>query len=229
MGKTICVCLVGTRPEVIKMAPVIESLVASDWAQPLVVSIGQHTELLTQAIADFGLVADHHIAIDRQRGSVLEVASQAMDRLDALIDETGAACVVAQGDTTTVMAAALVAFYRRVAALGVRLHCAPTPQAAQKLRDEGIAEDTILQSGNTVIYALLETAQKRPQLPADFPKVPRPILVTAHRRESFGPQIEEAFAALREAVDRYPDIGLYFPVHPNPQYSRRGPSSSRRA
>lgn len=242
VGKTICLCVVGTRPEVIKMAPVIEQLRASDWARPVVVSIGQHTELLVQALSDFGLVADHHIVIDRQRGSVLEVASQAMDRLDALIDETGAACVVAQGDTTTVMAAALVAFYRRVpfvhveaglrtgdldapfpeefnrrvAALGARLHCAPTPQAAQKLRDEGIAEDAILHSGNTVIDALLATAGRGPALPADFPKVARPILVTAHRRESFGPQIEEAFGALRDAVDRYEDIGLYFPVHPNP-------------
>jgi UDP-N-acetylglucosamine 2-epimerase (non-hydrolysing) len=242
MAKAKCICVVGTRPEVIKMAPVIDGLAASDWAKPLVVSIGQHTELLTQAMADFGLIPEHHIAIERQRGSVLEVASQAMDRLDALIDETGADCVVAQGDTTTVMAAALVAFYRRlpfvhveaglrtgdldapfpeefnrrVAALGARLHCAPTPQAAQKLRDEGIDEDAILLSGNTVIDALLATANKAPALPENFPKVARPILVTAHRRESFGPQIEEAFGGLREAVERHPDIGLFFPVHPNP-------------
>lgn len=241
-SKAICVCVVGTRPEVIKMAPVIQRLAASDWARPLVVSIGQHAELLDQAMADFDLVAEHHIGIDRARGSILEVASQAMDRLDALLDSAGAACVVAQGDTTTVMAAALVAFYRRlpfihveaglrtgdmaapfpeefnrrVAALGTSLHCAPTAQAAEKLRMEGVAEADIVRSGNTVIDALLATVARKPDLPADFPRVARPILVTAHRRESFGSQIEEAFGALRSAVDTYPDIGLYFPVHPNP-------------
>ena len=243
MGKAICICVLGTRPEVIKMAPVISALRASEWAQPFVVSIGQHAELLEQAMADFGLVADHHVGIDRVRGSILEVASQALDRLDALLGTMEAACLIAQGDTTSVMAASLVAFYRhlpfvhveaglrtgdlnapfpeeynrRVAALGTSLHCAPTGQAAQHLLAEGIAPADILQSGNTVIDALLATAARQPQLPSDFVKVPRPILVTAHRRESFGPQIEEAFGALRSAVERYPDIGLYFPVHPNPE------------
>ncbi|UYO00560.1 MAG: UDP-N-acetylglucosamine 2-epimerase (non-hydrolyzing) [Devosia sp.] len=240
--KVICLCVIGTRPEVIKMAPVIERLAASDWARPLVVSIGQHVELLDRAVADFGLSIDHRVTIDRRRGSILEVASQAMDQLDEFLDGAGAGCVVAQGDTTTVMAAAMVAFYRRlpfvhveaglrtgdlsapfpeefnrrVAAIGASLHCAPTEQAAQALRAEGVAEAAIVQSGNTVIDALLAMKARKPALPGDFPAVPRPILVTAHRRESFGPQIEEAFGALREAVDRYADIGLYFPVHPNP-------------
>lgn len=224
------------------MAALITRLDDSDWAQPFVVSIGQHAELLDRAMADFGLVADHHISIDRQRGSILEVASQAMDRLDALLDGMDAACVIAQGDTTTVMAAALVAFYRRlpfvhveaglrtgnmqapfpeefnrrVAALGTQLHCAPTEGAAQNLLAEGIPEADILRSGNTVIDALLTTAARKPDLPIDFLKVPRPILLTAHRRESFGPQMEEAFGALRALVERHDDIGLYFPVHPNP-------------
>ncbi|MFP9136451.1 non-hydrolyzing UDP-N-acetylglucosamine 2-epimerase [Devosia sp. XGJD_8] len=240
--RAICICVVGTRPEVIKMAAVIARLGESDWARPFIVSIGQHAELLDRAMADFGLVADHHIAIDRNRGSILEVASQAMDRLDALLEGLDPACVIAQGDTTTVMAASLVSFYRklpfvhveaglrtgdlrapfpeefnrRVAALGARLHCAPTQGAAQNLLAEGISDADILLSGNTVIDALLATAAQKPRLPADFLDVPRPILVTAHRRESFGSQMEEAFAALRAVVEQYPDIGLYFPVHPNP-------------
>ncbi|MBU1334563.1 MAG: glycosyltransferase [Alphaproteobacteria bacterium] len=105
--RAICICVVGTRPEVIKMAAVIARLGESDWARPFIVSIGQHAELLDRAMADFGLVADHHIAIDRNRGSILEVASQAMDRLDALLEGLDPACVIAQGDTTTVMAASL--------------------------------------------------------------------------------------------------------------------------
>jgi len=243
VNKAICICVVGTRPEVIKMAPVILRLRASDWAEPFLVSIGQHAGLLDQAMADFGLVANHHIPIERVRGSILEVASQALDRLDALLGSIDAACLIAQGDTTSVMAASLAAFYRRlpfvhieaglrtgdlqapfpeeynrrVAALGTSLHCAPTERAVQALLAEGIAAADIVQSGNTVIDALLVTAARQPQRPTDFPNLPRPILVTAHRRESFGPPIEEAFAALREAVERYPDIGLYFPVHPNPE------------
>lgn len=224
------------------MAPVIARLGDSDWARPLVVSIGQHVELLSQAIADFGLVADHHIPIYRQRGSILEVASQAMDRLDAFLDGVDVACVIAQGDTTTVMAAALVAFYRRfpfvhveaglrtkdmqnpfpeefnrrVAALGARLHCAPTEAAAQNLLAEGVAAADIVLAGNTVIDALLTTVAQKPDLPLDFLKVRHPILLTAHRRESFGPRMAEAFAALRSVVERYQDVGLYFPVHANP-------------
>lgn len=243
MTKALCICVLGTRPEVIKMAPVIIKLRTSDWAQPFVVSIGQHAELLDQAMVDFGLVADQHISIERSRGSILEVASQALDRLDALLDSMNAACLIAQGDTTSVMAASLVAFYRRldfvhveaglrtgdlhapfpeeynrrVAALGTSLHCAPTEAAAKNLLAEGIDASNILHSGNTVIDSLLATAAQQPSLPGDFVKVRRPILVTTHRRESFGAKIEEAFGALRTAVERHGDIGLYFPVHPNPE------------
>ena len=176
------------------MAAVIARLGESDWARPFIVSIGQHAELLDRAMADFGLVADHHIAIDRNRGSILEVASQAMDRLDALLEGLDPACVIAQGDTTTVMAASLVSFYRklpfvhveaglrtgdlrapfpeefnrRVAALGARLHCAPTQGAAQNLLAEGISDADILLSGNTVIDALLATAAQKPSASGRF-------------------------------------------------------------
>ena len=227
------------------MAPVISRLRKSDWARPFVVSIGQHAQLLDQAMVDVGLVADCHMPIDRHRGSILEVASQVMEQLDTLLDGIDSACVVAQGDTATVMAASLVAFLRRlpfvhveaglrtgdmqapfpeefnrrVVALGTSLHCAPTLGAVQNLRAEGVPERDILHSGNTVIDALFATVAQRPDLPVDFPKVPRPILVTAHRRESFGAQIEEVFGALHAAVERHPDIGLYFPVHPNPNIS----------
>jgi len=241
-----CICIIGTRPEVIKMAPVIRRLRDSDWAEPIVVAVGQHIELLDQAIADFGLHISHRLEVRRRRQSIMEVASIILDRLDLLLDRLDAACVIAQGDTTTVMAASLVAFHRglpfvhveaglrtgdlaapfpeefnrRVVSLATALHCAPTRQAADNLLAEGVRAADCIVTGNTVIDALLDMAARKPPLPPGFPAVPRPILVTAHRRENAGPPLRRMLAALREAVERYPDIGLFFPVHPNPDTRR---------
>lgn len=241
-----CVCIIGTRPEVIKMAPVIRRLRDSDWAVPVVVAVGQHIELLDQAIGDFGLDISHRVPVVRARQSVVEVASIILDRLDVLLDQLDAACVIAQGDTTTVMAASMVAFHRRlpfvhveaglrtgdlaapfpeefnrrVVSLGTTLHCAPTEQAARNLRAEGIPSRDCIVTGNTVIDALLDMAARKPPLPAAFPAVARPVLVTAHRRENAGVPLRRMLTALREVVERYPDIGLFFPVHPNPDTRR---------
>lgn len=228
------------------MAPIIRQLRDSHWGTLHVVAIGQHLELLDRAIADFDLRIDHHIPVERVRGSMIEVAAQIMDRLDVLLDRIAPSCVIAQGDTSTVMAASMVAFHRRlefvhieaglrtgnlaapfpeefnrrVVSLATTLHCAPTEQAAANLRAEGIAEQDCLVTGNTVIDALLDMRERHPPLPPDFPTVPKPILVTAHRRENSGAPLIQALQALREAVDRYPDLGVYFPVHPNPDTRR---------
>jgi len=96
------------------------------------------------------------------------------------------------------------------------LHCAPTETAAAHLRQENIPDSRILVSGNTVIDALLETAAERPAAPPQFPTAPRTILLTAHRRESFGEPLREALTALRTFVNLTPDTAVFFPVHPNP-------------
>ena len=228
------------------MAPVIRRLRESDWATTQVIAIGQHLELLDQAIGDFGLQIDHHIPIERDRDSMIEVAARIMDRLDILVQRLAPACLIAQGDTTTVMAAGLVAFHRRlefvhveaglrtgdltapfpeefnrrVVSLATTLHCAPTALAAANLHAEGIAKRDCIITGNTVIDALLDMIARKPPLPAGFPDVPRPILVTAHRRENSGAPLQRMLQALRTAVDRHPDIGVYFPVHPNPDTRR---------
>ncbi|AXK84107.1 UDP-N-acetylglucosamine 2-epimerase (non-hydrolyzing) [Pseudolabrys taiwanensis] len=240
------VCIIGTRPEVIKMAPIIRRLREVRWADVRVVAIGQHLELLDQAIADFELQIDHRIAVERQRNSIIEIAAKIMERFDVLADRLSPTCVIAQGDTTTVMASAMVAFHRRlefihveaglrtgvlrapfpeefnrrVVALAATLHCAPTAQAAANLRAEGVREQDCIVTGNTVIDALLYMAGRTLPLPADFPDVPKPILLTAHRRENAGAPLERMLGALRAVVERYPDVGLYFPVHPNPDTQR---------
>lgn len=237
-----CACVVGTRPEVIKMAPVIRRLQRSIWAEPFVVTTGQQDDLLAKALGDFHLKPDHVIPYDAKGKSIVPVLASIAGKLDGLLAELRPAWVVAQGDTTSVFAAALAAFYRgipfvhveaglrtgdltapfpeeyhrRAIAVSTALHCAPTESAAQHLRHENIAERQILVTGNTVIDALLEMAATRPAPPAGFPKGRRTILLTAHRRENFGEPLREALTAIRSFVDATPDTAVFFPVHPNP-------------
>jgi UDP-N-acetylglucosamine 2-epimerase (non-hydrolysing) len=238
-----CACVIGTRPEVIKMAPVIRELRRSEWATPVVVSSGQQDDLLVGAIEDFGIRCDHAIPFDTRRADIIPTLGSIANTLGEVFDGMRPAVVIAQGDTTTVFATLLAAFYRRIPfvhveaglrtgnllapfpeefhrraiAVGTFLHCAPTETAAAHLRREGIPDDRILVSGNTVIDALLATAAGDPPPPAGFPCVPRPILLTAHRRENFGGPLRDAFAAIRAFVDSAPDTAVFFPVHPNPQ------------
>lgn len=237
-----CLCVVGTRPEAIKMAPVISTLKRSTWAHPFVVATGQHEDLVDAALAEFGLSADTTLTLRREGRSLNSVLSQAIDKLDQLAETLSPACVIAQGDTTSVAAAALVAFHRklplihveaglrtgnplapfpeeinrRLTGLVAALHCAPTESAAENLLREGVNRNDILISGNTVIDALFETVAKPLSVPAGFPETAKTILVTAHRRESFDGGLESAFWGLRAVVEKHQDIGLFFPVHPNP-------------
>ena len=224
------------------MAPVIRCLATSEWARPHVIAVGQHTHLLDLAIKDFDISIDERIEIVRSRGSITEVMARAIDGLDQSLEALNPSCVVAQGDTTTVLAAGIVAFYRRIpfvhieaglrtdditapfpeefnrraVALATSLHCAPTTRAMAALAAEGVRGADCIMSGNTVIDALLEMVPRKPHLPAGFPTSHKTILLTAHRRENYGRPLEEAFLALREVVDRYADIAFFFPVHPNP-------------
>jgi UDP-N-acetylglucosamine 2-epimerase (non-hydrolysing) len=237
-----CACVAGTRPEIIKMAPVVRLLRQADWATCDLIGTGQHDHLLNQALSDFGLHLDFAIPYAAENKSLASLLAAIVDRLDALFDHIKPDCVIAQGDTTSVLAASLVAFYRqlpfvhveaglrtndlsapfpeefhrRLIAAATFLHCAPTQAAAVHLKREGIPAARILISGNTVIDALLAIAAENPKPPRDFPSVPKPILVTAHRRESCGDKIRGAFEAIRTFVDAHADTAVFFPVHVNP-------------
>src|SRR3954471_12316855 len=169
-----CACVIGTRPEVIKMAPVIRELRRTNWATPLVISSGQQDDLLVRALHDFGLRSDHAIAYNSRGANIVPTLSSIATKLDDLFGRIRPAVVIAQGDTTGVFAARLAAFYRRVPfvhveaglrtgdfappfpekfhrraiAVGTFLHCAPTETAAQHLRRESIPDERILVSGN---------------------------------------------------------------------------------
>ncbi len=237
-----CACVVGTRPEVIKMAPVIRRLRQTGWADPFVIATGQQDDLLERALNEFRLLPDHAIPYDPKGTNVVPVLISIAGKLDAVFDQFRPALVIAQGDTTSVFAAALAAFYRRIPfvhieaglrtgdfaapfpeefhrraiAVSTALHCTPTETAARHLRSENIPASHILVSGNTVIDTLLETAAENPAPPRGFPNAPRTILLTAHRRENFGEPLREALTAIRRFVDATPDTAIFFPVHPNP-------------
>lgn len=239
-------CVVGTRPEAVKMAPVVLRLRQEAQFRVRLIATGQHRDLLEQALADFGLVADRDLKLMRPAQSLAEFTSRALTALDEAFEAERPDYVLAQGDTTTVLATALASFYRRVpfghVEAGLRtgqpdrpfpeeknrvlashladLHFAPTASARRNLLREGIADASIHVTGNPGIDALGLALARRPSPPEGLP-AGRMILVTAHRRESFGTPLDEVCRGLRDLVERNPELHVVFPVHPNP--SVRGP------
>jgi UDP-N-acetylglucosamine 2-epimerase (non-hydrolysing) len=242
-SKICCLCIVGTRPEAIKMGPVIAELNRSDWAFPYVVTTGQHADVVEGALKDFGVVPSRRLELERRNGSLNELFGKVMAEIDRVIDEVRPDCVIAQGDTTSVAVVSLAAFHknvpfmhieaglrtgklndpypeelnRRIAGLTAAMHFAPTSASLNNLLREGVVPGDCLVTGNTGIDALLQTAAHRSSAPKGFPDLPRVILATAHRRESFGVPIENALRGIRAAVDQHDDLGLFFVTHPNPR------------
>lgn len=236
------VCVVGTRPEAIKMAPVIAALRREPWARPYVLLTAQHREMLDQVMRLFGITADDDLDVMRPNQQLAALTAELMTGLDAALERAQPDAVLAQGDTTTVLCAALASFYRRipfghveaglrtgdlgfpfpeeanrvVASRLARWHFAPTETARANLLREGIDPATIFVTGNTVIDALLDVAPRASGIDLSFAAGKRLVLMTAHRRENFGAPMEEAFGAVRELVDRFADLAVLYPVHPNP-------------
>lgn len=232
-------CVVGTRPEAIKMAPVIHALRAAGWCEVLVVATAQHRNLLDLALADFDLAPDVDLDVMRPGQSLAALTSRLNDGLDAIYAEHAPDCVVAQGDTTTTMVSGLAAFHRGIpfahVEAGLRTgdpglpfpeemnrrlcgqiatwHFAPTVRAARALLAEGVPPGRVVRSGNTAIDALHHTLAR---LPAASPSATRTVLVTAHRRESFGAPLVGICEAIRGLVAAT-GVQVVFPVHPNPE------------
>lgn len=236
-------CVVGTRPEAIKMAPVIFAANADERFRVRTVTTGQHREILRDVFASFGIAPHRDLELMRPGQSLADITSRGIAEIDALLGEERPDLVLAQGDTTTVMATALTCFYRRLpfghVEAGLRtgnrwlpfpeevnriiagrladIHFAPTETARAALRAEGVPDDDIVTTGNTVIDALLHLAGQNPRSPVALPPGARLLLLTAHRRESFGAPLREALAAVRQLVDVNRDLEVLYPVHPNPE------------
>jgi UDP-N-acetylglucosamine 2-epimerase (non-hydrolysing) len=240
--KTTLLCVVGTRPEAIKMAPVILALRQQPWARVRVLATAQHREMLDEAMAPFGISADIDLNIMRPGQTLPDLTARLLTALDHAIDSEKPAAILAQGDTTTVLAAALSAFYRHVPFCHVeaglrtgnpdnpfpeemnralagrlaRLHFAPTEQAKRNLLQEGIPADRVFVTGNTVIDALYFVAEREISLEIELPVGKRLILLTAHRRENFGAPLLAIFQAVRTLAQKHQELHFVYPVHLNP-------------
>ncbi len=241
----------GTRPEVIKLAPVVRTLRSRPAEfEPIYCSTGQHREMLDQANEVFQLTPDLDLGLMVHAQSLASLTSTLFRSLDETLENTRPDVVLVQGDTTSAFVGAMCAFYRRVPVghveAGLRTgnmlspfpeeanrsiigtiasqHYAPTTWAAGNLLREGVDEATVVVTGNTIVDAL-HWAQKHAHMnPAG--EVPasvieqvaahRTILVTSHRRESFGEGLRNTFTTLRRLVDEFPDTVVVYPVHLNP-------------
>lgn len=238
-------CIFGTRPEVIKMAPVIHALLKKDDAvNTHVVCSGQHRELLYPLINWFELNVDVNLDVMQANQNLNTLAASLIAEFGQLFRRENYDCVIAQGDTTTVLMAALAAFYagipfahveaglrtfdrnfpfpeemnRVLAGRLASLHFAPTLSSANNLKNEGTPDEDVLITGNTVIDALQYTTRKlKLNDKADTEK--KTLLVTVHRRENFGQPLHRICNALLTIANRYPDIAIVLPVHPNPNVS----------
>lgn len=246
---------IGTRPEAIKMAPVIAALKRSNAFEPVVINSGQHRELIEQVINLFEIEIDRDLAVMEPNQSLAPLLARLLTRIDVALSELRPEMVLAQGDTSTVLATALAAFFRHIpfghVEAGLRtgnlqspfpeeanrvltsplaaLHFAPTTEAAENLRREGVADSHIVTTGNTVIDALfMELArQQRPAIQdvlaarlrdsigGDLGMRPY-VLVTGHRRENFGAGFDEICDALAVLAARFANHLFIYPVHLNP-------------
>lgn len=246
----------GTRPEAIKLAPVVTRLRASNDFDCAVVATGQHKEMFRQVTEQFGIAVDADLDVMRPNQSLAGLTSRLVAGIDAWLDTARPDMALVQGDTTTVLCAALACFYRRIpighveaglrtgnmwspfpeemnrklATPLVALHFAPTDAARLALLKEGVPDDTIAVTGNTVIDALLmevsaqrENAALRDEierelsvlLGEDWGRVPF-VLITGHRRENFGAGFDEICAAIAGLATRFPAYRFVYPVHLNP-------------
>ena len=233
----------GTRPEAIKMCPLVNELKTRKSIQTCVCVTGQHRQMLDQVLDAFDVVPDYDLSIMKEKQNLFDITSSVLLKIREVLEKEKPDIVLVHGDTTTTFAAALSAFYLHIPvghveaglrtynldspypeefnrqAVGVisRYHFAPTIQARDNLLREGKKSDSIFVTGNTAIDALKTTVRKNythPEL--DWASDSRLILLTAHRRENLGKPMENMFRAIRRVVDENKDVKVLYPIHMNP-------------
>jgi len=238
----VCIIL-GTRPEAIKLAPVIQQFKRSPAFETQVVLTGQHREMVEQVMRLFEIDADRDLAIMQHQQTLTDITCRSLSGLESLFKEVKPDLAIVQGDTTTAFAAALAAFYqkipvghveaglrtddlfnpypeeanRRLISQITQLHFAPTTLAVENLQRSGVVGE-IHHTGNTVIDALLTVAKKNPvcQIPnLDWQKY-RTLLATVHRRENWGEPLKDIAKGFLLILEKFPDTALLLPLHRNP-------------
>lgn len=244
--------VIGTRPEAVKMAPVLSELAReNDRCESLLVSTAQHREMLDQILSVFRLTPDIDLNTMLPNQTLFDITQRTLEGMRTLLQRLAPDLVLVQGDTTAVFAASLAAFYlkvpvghveaglrsydlahpypeemnRRFTDIVATLHFAPTLRSRDNLVREGVSPERVFVTGNTVVDAL-QTAlpqlgdEALPGMPADLFQHQRVILLTSHRRENHGDPLVHICAAVREIVDRHPDVHCVYPVHLNPEVQR---------
>ncbi|CAM5344105.1 non-hydrolyzing UDP-N-acetylglucosamine 2-epimerase [Pseudomonas fragi] len=245
-------CIFGTRPEAIKMAPLVLALAADERFEAKVCVTGQHREMLDQVLDLFAISPEFDLQIMKPGQDLTDVTTAILQGLKTVLNEFKPDIVLVHGDTATTFAASLAAYYQQIPVAHVEaglrtgnlyspwpeegnrkltgalanLHFAPTETSQNNLLREGVNPDSIIVTGNTVIDALLDVVKRLDQDPQLLAQASAPaafldptrklILVTGHRRESFGDGFERICQALMEVAQQHPDVDIVYPVHLNP-------------
>ena len=233
----------GTRPEAIKMCPLVNELKAREGVKTVVCVSGQHRQMLDQVLEAFHVVPDYDLSIMKDRQTLFDITTNILDRIKAVLEEVKPDVVLVHGDTSTTFVTALACFYmqipvghveaglrtydiyspypeefnRQAVSIISRYNFAPTEQARQNLLSEGKRPETIVVTGNTAIDALRTTVREdysHPELV--WASDSRLILITAHRRENLGEPMKNMFRAIRRVMDEHTDVKAIYPIHMNP-------------
>lgn len=233
----------GTRPEAIKMCPVVLELKKRDDLEVKVAVTGQHRQMLDQVLTAFGVVPDYDLKVMRDRQTLFDITTSVLNGMKAVLEKVQPSLILVHGDTTTTFAAALAAYYMQVPVghveAGLRTYdihspypeefnreavsvvseynFAPTELSRQNLLREGKKPESIFVTGNTVIDALKTTVRSdysHPEL--EWAADSRLILITAHRRENLGEPMHRMFRAIKRVLDEYDDVKAIYPIHMNP-------------
>ena len=233
----------GTRPEAIKMCPLVKELKSRENLKTVVCVTGQHRQMLDQVLDIFEVVPDYDLSIMKQNQTLFNITTNILNGIGSVLDEVNPDIVLVHGDTSTTFATALACFYKQIAvghveaglrtyniyspypeefnrqAVGIvaKYNFAPTELSKQNLLNEGKNPDTIYVTGNTAIDALKTTVRNdytHPQL--EWAEDSRLIIITAHRRENLGEPMHHMFRAIRRIMDEHPDVKAIYPIHMNP-------------
>lgn len=233
----------GTRPEAIKMCPLVKELKSRPSIRTVVCVSGQHRQMLDQVLETFEVVPDYDLSIMKDKQTLFDVTTNILERIKAVLEEVKPDVVLVHGDTSTTFVTALACFYMQIPvghveaglrtyniyspypeefnrqAVGIiaKYNFSPTEQARQNLLNEGKDASTIYVTGNTAIDALKTTVREEythPEL--EWAEGSRLILLTAHRRENLGQPMYNMFRAIKRVVDENPDLKVIYPIHMNP-------------
>lgn len=233
----------GTRPEAIKMCPLVNELKKRKGLKTVVCVTGQHRQMLDQVLKTFGVVPDYDLSIMKDKQTLFDITTSILEKIKSVLKEVKPDVVLVHGDTSTTFATALACFYLQIPvghveaglrtynisspfpeefnrqAVGIisQFNFAPTQLAAEHLIKEGKNPETIYITGNTVIDAMQHTVREdytHPEL--DWVGDDKLIFITAHRRENLGKPMRRMFRAIRRVLDEHPDCKAIYPIHMNP-------------